>query len=150
MLCIHARIQSFGGVVLGGLFLVLIAILWIVVHLPAHAPWLEATIVCFVVIMTIYVVDGASESLTLQDDALTFDGWFTRRRRMVLTDVVQVLLVHEGLNTEWGIETLTCMRRDGNDERLALGPLWRRRDLEVFLRELEATLHDQKIVEEVR
>ena len=147
---VHARVRSLGGMVLSGLFLVLMAVLWIATHVAVRNPWLEGALISFLLVMAAYVVDGASESLMYQDHALVFDGWLTRRRRVSLAGIVQVLLVHEGLNPEWGIETLTCLRQDGDCERLALGPLWRRRDLEAFLAELEVALHEQKIVEEVR
>lgn len=150
MLRIHARIQSLGGMVLGGLFLVLVSVLWIATHVVVRNVWLEGLLVSFLVVMVAYAVDGASESLEQQGSTLVFDGWLTRRRKVSLTDVSQVLLVHEGLNPEWGIETLTFTRRDGDHERLALGPLWRRRDLEAFLAELELLLRDQRMVEEVR
>ncbi len=147
---VHARVQSLGGMVLGGLFLVLLVVLWIATHVAVRNVWLEGLLIGFLLVMAAYVVDGASESLEYKDQALVFDGWLTRRRTVSLAGIVQVLLVHEGLNPEWGIETLTCMHRDGDCERLALGPLWRRRDLEAFLADVESGLHNEKIVEEVR
>lgn len=147
---IRARILSLGGGMLSSLLSVLLVILWIATHLPERSVWLEGILAVFTGVMLLYAFDGASESLVLENKTIVFDGWLTRRRVLSLHGVANVLLVHEGLNLEWGIETLTFQHADGNQERLPLGPLWRRRDLEAFLVELEKQRHDHKMVEEIR
>lgn len=150
MIRIRARWFSLGGAILGGLFLVALTLLWIVTHVAERRVYLEGAFVLFLLGMAAYVLDAASESLTLQHESLIFDGWLTRRRVVLFEDMKSVLLVHEGLNPEWGIETLTFERRNGGRYRLALGPLWRRRDLEAFLGRLETCVRYGKFVEEVR
>lgn len=150
MIRIRARWFSLGGAILGGLFFVALTLLWIVTHIAERRVYLEGVFVLFLLGMAAYALDAASESLTLQHESLIFDGWLTRRRVVLFQDMKSVLLVHEGLNSEWGIETLTFERRNGGGYRLALGPLWRRRDLEAFLSRLETCVRDGKFVEEVR
>jgi hypothetical protein len=150
MIRIRARWFSLGGAILGGLFFVALTLLWIVTHVAERRVYLEGVFVLFLLGMAAYALDAASESLTLQHESLIFDGWLTRRRVVLFQDMKSVLLVHEGLNPEWGIETLTFERRNGGGYRLALGPLWRRRDLEAFLSRLETCVRDGKFVEEVR
>lgn len=150
MLCIRASLISLGGSVLASFCLVLLVILWIATHLPERNVWLEGIFILFGLGMVAYVIDGASESLSLQDQKVVFDGWLTRKRVVPLQGLTQVRLVHEGLNTEWGIETLTFVRSDGDTERLCLGPLWRRRDLEVFLTAIEKRAGVDHLVQEVR
>ncbi len=147
---IRAQVVSLGGGILGGLFLVLFVLLWIVTHLGVrHLVW-EGTLVLFMLGMGAYVVDAASEMLEIVQGEVIFTGLLTRRRTVSLFGVEEVLLVHEGLNPEWGIETVTFRRTDGDVQRLALGPLWRRRELEAFLGHLEILCRDRRLVQEVR
>jgi hypothetical protein len=150
MLRIRASIVSLGAGLLGSCFVVLLVIWWIAINAPSRSPWLERVFGLFCLVMFAYVLDGASESLTIQDGRVVFDGYLTRRREINLAQIKRVLLIHEGLNSEWGIETLTFTYASGEDMRLALGPLWRRRDLERFLAVVKEHIHDQKIVDEVR
>lgn len=147
---IRAQVVSLGGGILGGLFLVLFVLLWIVTHLGSrHIAW-EGALVLFVFGMGAYVVDAASEVLEFVNDEVVFTGLLTHRRIVSLFGVEEILLVHEGLNPEWGIETLTFRRADGDMQRLALGPLWRRSDLVAFLAHMEHIRPTRKLVDGVR
>ncbi len=150
MIRARAQVISLGGTILGGLFLVLFVLLWIATHVAERRFYLEGVLVLFLLGMAAYALDAVTEYLIIDDCHLIFDGWLTRRRLISLRGVQTVLLVHEGLNPEWGIETLTLNYRDGACHRVALGPLWRRRDLEAFLTRLETYLRDEKLVEQVR
>ena len=150
MIRTRAQVLSLGAAILGSLFLVVLALLWIATHVPERRFFLEGVLVLFLLGMAAYALDAATEYLAIDDCHLIFDGWLTRRRMISLQGVQTVLLVHEGLNPEWGIEPLTLNYRDGACHRVALGPLWRRRDLEAFLARLETYLRDEKLVEEVR
>lgn len=144
---IRAQIFSLGGGILLSLLGVLLIILWIGIYLPTRNIWLEGALIAFTGAMLLYTIDGASESLAWREDTLIFDGWLTRRRKLSLHGVARILLVHEGLNPEWGIETLTFEHGDGSYERLPLGPLWRRTDLETLLVHLRGWLQKQKSTE---
>ncbi len=150
MIRIHARVLSLGGGILSGLFLVVFALLWIVTHITDRSIYLEAIFILFLLGMLAYVVGAASEYLILESEGLVFDGWLARRRKVLFQNMKKVLLVHEGLNPEWGIETLTFEVPNGQVDKIALGPLWRRRDLEAFLARLEICVRDGKLVEEIR
>lgn len=147
---IHASIISLGGVILAGLLLMLLVIFWIATHVSVRNVWLEGALLLFSLALLAYALDGATEVLELKNNTVLFDGLFTRARLINLQGVERILLVHQGLNTEWGVETLTFEYTNGSTERAALGPLWRRRELETFLARLEVYVRDHKIVEEVR
>ncbi|MBP6944472.1 hypothetical protein KBD61_03910 [Patescibacteria group bacterium] len=150
MIRIDAKVFSLGGGILSGLFLVLFALLWIVTHVAGRSVYLEAVFVLFLLGMLAYAVGAASEYLILESEGLVFDGWLVRRRKILFQNMKKVLFVHEGLNPEWGIETLSFEGVDGHVSKIALGPLWRRRDLEGFLLRLEICVRDGKLVEEIR
>ena len=150
MIRIRASLISIGGATLAGLMAMLLVILWIAFHVPHKNLWLEYMLAAFCLGMCLYVIDGISETLIFENGTVVFDGWFTRRRSVRLSGVEHVVLVHEGLNTEWGIETITFHCGNKEIERLPLGPLWRHGDLESFLLHLETYCRDHRFVEEIR
>ncbi len=146
----HARYFSLGGGVLTGLALAFAALTFFAFSIPSRAESFGLLFLAILAALILYAVDAWSESLLLTDETLIFDSWLKRERRFALSVMESVLLVHEGLNVEIGIETLTIRRAQGDERRLALGPLWRRRDLEAFLHELEKRIGKKKLVDEVR
>jgi hypothetical protein len=97
-----------------------------------------------------YVADGATERLSLVGDTMVRASLFHRTNNILLNDLESLLLVHEGLNQEVGIESITARYRDGRKERLPLGPCWRRTDLEAFCSSVEQEMGNRKLLEEVR
>ncbi len=97
---------------------------------------------CIVVLggCLIYGILGLSERLWLIGSVLRYSAWLRRPRSIDLTRVKEFCLIHEGLNTEEGIERCLIQMVDGERVHLALGPFWRRRDLEVFLKEVDARM----------
>jgi hypothetical protein len=97
-----------------------------------------------------YLADGVSERLGLYGDTLVHTSLFGGQRSIPLSAIQSLLLVHEGLNQQIGIESIRARYTDGRVERLALGSCWRRRDLEAFLSSVEKALGKAKLLEEVR
>lgn len=98
----------------------------------------------------LYLLDSATERLLLVGEAIVRESALGRRLTIKLDDMDALLLVHEGLNQEIGIESLTARYRDGHEEKLPLGPCWRRHELEAFLSSVEKAMGRTKLVEEVR
>lgn len=138
-IAVHARFYSLGGIILCGLLLALGAL--------AYGGWFERAL--FVLLLA-YIADAWSEKLILKDDTLIFDSFFRRRRTIDVCNMRDVLIVHEGLNPEHGIVSVRFRPRGGNEERLPLGPLWKRDELEAFFGGLENAVGSCKLVEEVR
>ncbi|HWQ99885.1 MAG TPA: hypothetical protein VN397_03510 [Candidatus Methylomirabilis sp.] len=98
----------------------------------------------------IYLLDSSTERLSLIGDTIVRASVLGRRSVIKLDDIAALLLVHEGLNQEVGIESLTARYHDGREEKLPLGPCWRRRELEAFLSSVEKAMGKTKLLEEVR
>lgn len=97
-----------------------------------------------------YLLDGISERLSLRGNELIHTRLFGGKKRVTLENIESLLFVHEGLNQQVGIESITANYKNGETERLALGPCWRRRELELFLSSVEHVVGKGKLLEEVR
>jgi hypothetical protein len=147
---IRAKMVSLGGGILLSLVLFLGVVTLAAVVEPQAPPLLRALLVFLFFALLLYLLDSWSEHLWLEGSTVFFDSWLKRRRRVDLSGVQEILLVHEGLNLERGIETLRFRRGEGDDVVFALGPLWHRHHLEAFLAALEQSTGRRKMVEEVR
>lgn len=147
---IHAQLISLGGAILLGILAVLVALTLAAYASPDGSEVQRAVMVFFLLAAMLYVIDSMTETLDLRDQSVWFDSILKRRRRVELTNVEEILLVHEGLNLEHGVETLAFRRADGDVEQFNLGPLWQRHHIEAFLRDVEVELGKTKLVEEVR
>lgn len=99
----------------------------------------------------VYLYGSLSERLSLEDHCVVFRSVLTRRLEIPLTDLDEMLLVHQGFNLERGIESIEFRRAGHEDrDRLSLGPCWQRNKLESFLHSVEEALQDESLLEEVR
>jgi hypothetical protein len=98
----------------------------------------------------VYLLDGVTERLTLVGNTIVRTSLIGGRIVINLVDIMNLYLVHEGLNQEIGIESLSARYRDGHEEKLPLGPCWRRHELEAFLASVEHALGKTKLLKEVR
>ncbi len=144
---IHARWISLGGVVLLGIASVFGASTYLAfIGLGVH-KWIGMSLMLFTTALLLYACDAWSETLSLSDDTLFFHSWFRHARRIPFTTIVSVSLVHEGLNSERGAESLIFQRFSGGDLRLTIGPLWRHRDLASLMRALEYRIGSNSLEE---
>jgi hypothetical protein len=146
---IRANPLSTGGIVLSGVLLVLATLAWI----SAQAGHTQAQFAIFIFLFlaaVVYLVDAWSESLVLENGIVYFDSLLRPKKRINACAMTDVLVVYEGLNQERGIISAVFREPDGTRHRLALGPLWRRRDLERFFASIEAATGECKLVEHVR
>jgi hypothetical protein len=98
----------------------------------------------------VYLLDGVTEQLELTGNEIVRTSILSGRLVIKLDDIEALYLIHEGLNQEIGIESLTAKYVDGSTERLPLGPCWRRHELEAFLKSVEQALGKKKLLKEVR
>jgi hypothetical protein len=147
---IRAKLISLGGGVLCAVSLLLFALMFAAFMARDVSAIQQALLFFLLAAVGVYLVDSWSEWLSFDGSRLTFDSWFKRKRTVSLTDIDEILLVHQGLNLDRGIISLQFRRPDGDAARFSLGPLWRERDLEAFLRTVEKTLGRKKLLERVR
>jgi len=81
----------------------------------------------------VYLIDGMTEGLMYDNGSIIRHSALAKRDELSLTNASKVTLKYEGLNLLSGIESITVIRSDKTMSRMALGPCWRRRDLEAFL-----------------
>ncbi len=147
---IRATPISFGGIILSGLALVMLALTWIAFQPAELSLWLRVFMAVITSCLILYAIDAASEWLRLENDLLVFDSILRKKIRVDVCAMEDVLIVHEGLNTERGIVSVRFRESTGQVIRIALGPMWRREELEDFFRDLEKRVGSCKLVEEVR
>ena len=96
----------------------------------------------------LYFLNSVTERLSLCGSTLVFTSAFGRARSVPLGELDAMILTHEGLNLERGIETIEIRRVGTRPDRVALGPCWQRNKLEAFLRSVDRALRVPRIIEE--
>jgi hypothetical protein len=147
---INARFISLGGGVLAALAVFLLALAAGSYWSP-HVSAVERLVLsALFLLLVIYFAVSLVEKLSFDGRNLDFQTW-RGSRAVDVSKINEILLVHEGLNLEHGIESLIFRDRAGDViTRFDLGPLWRRTDLEPFLHRMEEALGRTKLVQEVR
>ena len=147
---IKARLISLGGGILAALG-VFLSVMFLVSFWLPRVPW-AARLVIFglLILLIVYTAAGWLERLSFDGKKIIFRNW-RGERAVNPAEAAEILFVHQGLNLEHGIESLLFRDAHGDIlERFDLGPLWRRRDLEPFLHEIEKVSGRAKLVQEVR
>jgi hypothetical protein len=139
-ICVKAGIVSLNGGIVLAICLLLTAVTAASVLTKNFVASQTILFVILSLASWMYLLDGASEKLYLAGGSLIRSSLFGRSQDIDLSDVSSFLLKHEGLNQKVGIESLTVAYGDGREERLPLGPCWRRRDLEHFLESVERVM----------
>lgn len=147
---VHAELVSLGGGIVLTICLLLTGILLIAFTLPSVTSIQRLISGIFFIAGWLYLWKSATEELFFEHKKLFFTSTLGRTHEIELDEIESVLLVHEGLNLEQGIETLEIRFRDRPPEQFSLGPCWQRNKLEKFLHALEEILHMPKVLEEVR
>lgn len=147
---VHAEIFSVGGAIILSICAALSLILWVTLDLASVSATQRIIAILLVLGSWAYFASSATEHLVLNGSAIEFSSWLAARRRIQLKDLESMLLTHQGLNLEKGIETIEFRRRGKKPERLALGPCWQRHKLEAFLHSVEEALNAPHLLEEVR
>ncbi len=100
--------------------------------------FLVSLLICLVTF--VYVASSLTEQMWLDEYVLCFDALFRRRYCIDVRSVSSICFVHEGLNSERGVERCLVQMKDGEHVQISLGPFWRRRDLESFFHLVEEKL----------
>ena len=128
----HARLVSLnGGVILA--VCILFTAFFIAAVLATRLTGAQSVLFGVLMIAAwIYLLDAATERLSFSHGELERRSLLGRQARLNVNAMDTLLLFHEGLNQEVGIDSIV-IRRGGREERLPLGPCWRHRDVEAFL-----------------
>ncbi len=95
----------------------------------------------------VYLIDAVTEKLRLCGRDIVFSSAITAPKTVTLDGIRTIMLRHEGLNANVGVESVTIKMKDGKSQRLPLGPCWRRRELEAFLDSVSAAMGYGDIVD---
>lgn len=145
----RAHLFSLGGCILLSSWLLSVMMFVAVLGTNQHTPLLILVGgVC--AMLTLYSWISSREELVLRADSLSWSAPLQSKELIPLADVCEVRLVHEGLNMERGILRLTFHYADKTRRSIALGPCWRRHELEEMLLIIERHLSSCKLVEHIR
>lgn len=135
---------------LSGVLLLLLGVLIGSLSFATNA--LAAHIALGIIIFTfsVYLFDACSEQLVLDGDWLRFSSRLRKKNELNLCDIRDIFIVHEGLNDEQGIVRIRFTDAAGSERYFALGPCWRRHEIEGLFRVVESTQKSCKLVEQVR
>ena len=128
---IRANVASLGGLLFLGLFILFSVFTWYAFQDSTTPIWVRAAFATLLIAYGLYVMDSASERLSLHENEIRFDSLLRKELRIDVCRFPEIFLVHEGLNQEKGIVSVIFRGLD-EEERVSLGPLWRQRDLEGF------------------
>lgn len=135
---------------LSGLLLLLLGVLAGSLSFAADALFAHAVLGAIVIAFGAYLFDACSEQLVLDGDWLRFSSRLRKGFEINLCDVRDIFIVHEGLNDERGIVRIRFTKEGGEGYFLALGPCWRRHEVEGLFRLVESSQKSCKLVEQVR
>jgi hypothetical protein len=137
---VRARLVSLDGGILLAACLLLTA--FFAAALLANALELTQRLLLGVLTVAawVYLFDSVSERIDLVGQVVVRSSFLQRHSEIAVSDMRQLILVHEGLNQAVGIASLVVRYQDGREERLALGPCWRQRELQAFIRSVERVM----------
>lgn len=134
---VHARLVSVHGGLLLGIAFSLSAFL-VAAFMAGSLELSQQMLFGLLAIASwIYLLDSVTERVELVGSLLVRRSLFQRRTEISVTDLRQLVLVHEGLNQAVGLESLIVRRMNGEEEIISLGPCWRTRDLQAFIRSVD-------------
>jgi hypothetical protein len=145
-LCVSAKLISLNGGIVLAICLVLTAVTVASVMSQSFVASQSILFVVLTLASWIYLIDSVSEKLRLEGEDIVRTSVIGKHMTIDIRDIKSLLLRHEGLNQQVGIESLTVEYQDGNTERMPLGPCWRRRELEAFLASVEQAMGYEGVV----
>ena len=147
---VQAELVSLGGGVMLAICLVVTAFLIVALYSPDITGVQRFIAIILAGAAWTYLFRSSTEELILVGEEITYRAKLARTRTVSLRELETMLLVHEGLNLERGIETIEFRLFTKKIERVSLGPCWQRHKLEAFLGSVEDALHSPKLLETVR
>jgi hypothetical protein len=144
----RAELVSLGGAVLLGLGITITGVFLLSLSAPAVTSAQKVIAGALTLGVWIYFLNSVTERLSLCGSTLTFDAALGRARSVPLGELDAMILTHEGLNLERGIETIEIRRVGKRPDKISLGPCWQRNKLEAFLRSVDRALRVSHIIEQ--
>lgn len=141
----HARLISVnGGIIIA--IAVLLTVLTVAASLSGE--FIATQVILFGLLALagwVYVLDSASETLCMEEDALVRKSFLSRTQKIPLKDIAKLRFRHEGLNSQIGMESLTVQYEGGELHRISLGPCWRHYEIEAFLKSVEKAMGKEHV-----
>jgi hypothetical protein len=147
---VRAELVSLGGGVMLAICLLIAATLIMALYSPTITGIQRFIAIVLAFASWAYLLRSATEELLLIGEEISYRAVLARPRHVPLKDLEAMLLIHQGLNLEHGIETIEFHFFNKHIERVSLGPCWQRNKLEAFLSSVEEALHSPKLLESVR
>jgi hypothetical protein len=141
----RAELVSLGGAVLLSLCMIITAVFIMVMYSPGVTGIQRLIGVILFVGVWAYFLNSVTERLSLCGSVLTYTSLLNRTRSIPLDDLDAMILTHEGLNLERGIESIELRRPGKRPDKIPLGPCWQRNKLEGFLRSVDRALRGAQI-----
>jgi hypothetical protein len=148
---VSARFVSVNSGIILGVCIVTTAL--VIGALLADRLALTQTILFTILAVTawIYYLDGTTEHLALAGKSIVKTSLISPKQTIPLDAVQSMVLKHEGPNQEIGIESIVIRYANGRRERLALGPCWRKHELESFLASVQKIMgYEEGMLESIR
>lgn len=143
----RAELVSLGGAVLLAMCLLITAVFIMAMFSPVVTGIQRFIAIVLFGSSWAYFLDSVTEKLALIGDTVVFTAAMSRTRRVPLVELEGMVLIHQGLNLEHGIETLEFRQYKKRVDRVSLGPCWQRHKLEGFLHSVEQAMQgSQKLV----
>lgn len=136
----RAELVSLGGAVLLAICMVVTAVFIMVMYAPGVTGAQQVIAIALFVGAWLYFLNSVTERISLCGSTLTYRSALGGTRNYPLTELDAVILTHEGLNLERGIESVEFRRAGKRPEKVALGPCWQRNKLEGFLRSVDRAM----------
>lgn len=115
------------------------------------APAQAALFIVLAIASWVYFLDSATEHLALLGKKIVKTSLISPRQSIELNSIQSMVLKHEGPNQEIGIESIVVTYTNGRRGRIALGPCWRKHELEAFLASVQKFMgYEEGMVESIR
>lgn len=135
---------------LSGVLLLLLGVLVGSLSFATNALVAHIVLAIIIFAFSFYLFDACSEQLVLDGDWLRFSSRLRKKNEVNLCRIRDIFIVHEGLNDEQGVVRIRFTNEAGSEQYFALGPCWRRHEIEGLFRVVESTQKSCKLVEQVR
>lgn len=147
---VQAEIVSIGGSIMLAICMLVTTLLIMALYSPDVTGLQRSIAIILTIAAWTYLFRSSTEELVLVGEEITYRAKLARTRTVSLSDLESMVLIHQGLNLERGMETVEFHLFSKRVEHVSLGPCWQRHKLEAFLGSVEEALHSPKLLETVR
>lgn len=137
---VRAELVSLGGSILLALCLFLTAGFVVAVYSPGVTPVQQFIAIILFASIWAYFLDSVSERIYLVDETITFKAALSRTRKIPISELEGMFLIHHGYTLEKGIGAIEFRQRQQKTDHVSLGPCWNWSKLEDFVGSVEKAM----------